>query len=68
MIASKKIDTVTHYIDNYQKRLVYNTYNAKKIKKAYRLFLMQRFVGILQNSSCKQAVGSIREYIRDHQK
>ena len=60
MIASKKVDTVTSYIFDYQKRLVYNTWNAKKIKKAYRMFLMQRFVSILQNSACKQGVSSIR--------
>lgn len=39
-IASKKLDTVTSYVYTYQKRLVYNTYNAKTIKKAYKLFLL----------------------------
>ena len=59
---------MTNYIYEYQKRLIYNTFNAKKIKKAYSLFLVQRFVTVLQNSAGKQVIASIRDYIKDNQK
>ena len=68
IIASKKVDTVSNYIFAYQRRVIFNTYNAKKIKKAYYLFHMQRMLSILQNSAERQGVSSIRDYIKDNQR
>ena len=67
-IASKKIDTVTTYIYDYQKKLFYNTYTKRKISKAYRLFLLARMFTIFQNSCGKLTFSSIKDYIKDNQK
>lgn len=58
------MDTITNYIYDYQKRLVYNTYNASKIKKAYKLFHLSRIFSIFYSSCGRRTFGSIRDYIK----
>ncbi len=68
IIASKKFDYVINYTNNYQRRMVYNTYNALKIKKAYKLFLLTRMFTIVYSACGKQTLASIQDYIKNNQK
>ncbi len=61
------MDTVTQYISNYQKKLVYNTYNALKIKKSYKQSLLARMFTIFYCSCGRQAFSGILDYIKHSQ-
>ena len=59
---------VINYVNSYQQKLVYNQYNARKIKKEYRLLLMRRFVEVLNCSGERRGIASIRDYNDSHRK
>ena len=62
------MDTVTSYIYSYQKKLVYNTFTAKKIKKAYKQFLLNRMTSIFNLMGTRRAIGCIREHVKNDTK
>lgn len=61
------MDTVTSYIYSYQQKMVFNTYTANKIKKAYKLFLLARMVTIFSCTAERQAFGSLRISVKQQQ-
>jgi hypothetical protein len=68
VIASKKLDYVTNYAEGYQKKMLFNTYVAIKIKKAYKMFILARFMTILNGSCGRQTFSALQQHTRDHRK
>ena len=68
VIASKKIDYVTNYAENYQKRDVFHTYISQKIKKTYKTLLLARFLNICQISCERQTFSALQEHIKLHKR
>jgi hypothetical protein len=68
MIASKKIDYVTNYAFDFQKRLLFNSSISIRIKKLYKAYLMERLLNILNDSGCRQTFSVIYEHCKDQRK
>lgn len=68
VIASKKLDNLTRYVESYQQREFFHTYIARKIKKAYKLILLARMLSILNISCERQTFSSLQQHLKSHRR
>jgi hypothetical protein len=64
IIASKKLDYVTNYAENCQKKLLFQSYVSIRIKKAYKTFILARFMTILNESCERRIFDTLKQHTR----